>query len=76
MSVFITTAILLFGGTATLFAWKWAVKKYGRQILPWTREAREIRRIQRERELQEAVRKALMGFDQKDRDEWEDKWKS
>ena len=76
MSVFITTAIVLFGGTAVLFAWHMAVKKHGRQIIPWSREARQIRALKRERELQEAVRKALEGFDTKDKEEWDRKWNS
>lgn len=76
MSVFITTAIILFGGAAVLFAWNWAVKKHGRQIIPWSREARHIRELKRERELQEAVRKALEGFEKEYKDDWDNKWNS
>jgi thiamine monophosphate synthase len=71
MSVFITFAIILFGlaiiGGVTAFQ----VRKHGRQILPWTKEAKAIRAIKREEELQASVRRVL----ESQHKDWEDQFK-
>lgn len=71
MSVFITFAIILFGLAVIAGVTALQVKKHGRQILPWTREAKAIRAIKREEELQASVRRVL----DSQRKDWEDQFK-
>lgn len=59
MSVFITFAIILFGLSVIGGVTYLQVKRHGRQILPWTREAKAIRAIRREEELQASIRRVL-----------------
>lgn len=71
MSVFITFAIVLFGLAAAGGILYVKVKQHGRQILPWTREAKAIRAIKREEELQASVRRVL----ESQHKDWEDQFK-
>ncbi|UDL16750.1 membrane protein [Arthrobacter phage Atuin] len=70
MSTFIVFAIVLFGLAAIGGVTYYKVKKYGRQILPWTKEAKTIRAMKREWELQNAVRKVIDG----QKKEWDDQF--
>jgi hypothetical protein len=72
MSVFITFAIVLFGLAIIGGVTALQVKKHGRQILPWTKEAKAIRAFKREEELQASVRKVL----QSQHKDWEDQFRS
>lgn len=70
MSTFIFFAILLFGSAIIGGVLYVKVKKHGRQILPWTKEAKHIRELKREWELQNAVRKVIDG----QKKDWDDQF--
>lgn len=70
MSTFIVFAIILFGLAAIGGVTALQVRKHGRQILPWTREAKAIRAIKREEELQASIRKVL----DSQKKEWDDQF--
>jgi hypothetical protein len=71
MSVFITFTIVLFGLAIIGGVTYYKVKTQGRQILPWTKEAKHIRALKREWELQNAVKK----INQSIKDDWNDQFR-
>lgn len=71
MSTFITFAIILFGLAIIGGVTYYKVKTEGRHILPWTKEARHIRALRREWELQNAVKK----INQSIKDDWNDQFR-
>jgi hypothetical protein len=72
MSTFITFAIVLFGLAIIGGVVYYKVRTEGRQILPWTKEARRIRAIKREQDLQASVRRVL----ESQHKDWEDQFRS
>ena len=70
MSTVLVFVIIFLGISLSGFIVYFKVKKHGRQILPWTREAKAIRAIKREEELQASIRRVL----QSQKDDWNDQF--
>jgi hypothetical protein len=70
MSTVLVFAIVFLGLSAIAAVTYYKVKTQGRQILPWTREAKAIRAIKREEELQASIRRVLDG----QKRDWEDQF--
>ena len=70
MSTFITFAIILFGLAICGGVLAYRVKKHGKEILPWTREAKAIRALKREDEF----RNSITRYHQHQKDDWDDQF--
>jgi hypothetical protein len=59
MTVLILLAILIFGLVGLFFAFQWSVKHYGRESLPWTKEAKALKRAKKEEDIRAMLEKAM-----------------